>query len=154
MKNKIVAAFLILLMAAPCFAETVGMVNYTQLVSNYSKAKTAMSELEDKTNELQRYLLDKEKEFKKIDSAVQKKNFEDQTARAFAQKQDALEKFRQKKETEIDAAINAAIKQVAIENKIDTVLDSRVVFFGGVDITDKVLKKLNFTSPAPQPVKK
>ena len=113
-----------------------------------------MSELEDKTNELQRYLLDKEKEFKKIDSAVQKKNFEDQTARAFAQKQDALEKFRQKKETEIDAAINAAIKQVAIENKIGTVLDSRVVFFGGVDITDKVLKKLNFTSPAPQPVKK
>ena len=54
MKNKIVAAFLILLMAAPCFAETVGMVNYRQLVSNYSKAKTAMSELEDKTNELQR----------------------------------------------------------------------------------------------------
>lgn len=154
MKNKIVAAFLILLMTAPCFAETVGMVNYRQLVSNYSKAKTAMSELEDKTNELQRYLLDKEKEFKKIDSAVQKKNFEDQTARAFAQKQDALEKFRQKKETEIDAAINAAIKQVAIENKIDTVLDSRVVFFGGVDITDKVLKKLNFTSSAPQPVKK
>ena len=96
MKNKIVAAFLILLMAAPCFAETVGMVNYRQLVSNYSKAKTAMSELEDKTNELQRYLLDKEKEFKKIDSAVQKKNFEDQTARAFAQKQDAAWKIQTK----------------------------------------------------------
>ena len=105
-----------------------------------------MSELEDKTNELQRYLLGKEKEFKKLSSAVQKKNFEDQTARAFAQKQDALEKYRQKKEAEIDTAINNAIKQVAMENKIDTVLDSRVVFYGSIDITDKVLKKLNFTA--------
>ena len=153
MKNKVIAAFLMLIFAAPAFAETIGMVNYKQLISNYSKAKAAMSELEDKTNELQRYLLDKEKEFKKLDSAVQKKNFEDQTSRAFAQKQDALEKFRQKKESEIDAAVNAAIKQVAIENKIDTVLDSRVVFYGGIDITDKVLKKLNFTTAQQQTAK-
>lgn len=145
MKNKIAALLVMMFFTAPVFAETVGMVNYRQLVSNYSKAKTAMSELEDKTNELQRFLLDKEKEFKKIDSAVQKKNFEDQTARTFAQKQDALEKYRQKKESEIDSEINSAIKQVALENKIDTVLDSRVVFYGGIDITDKVLKKLNFT---------
>lgn len=146
MKNKIIALLLVMLISTPVFAQTVGSVNYRQLITNYSKAKTAMSELEDKTNELQRYLLDKEKEFKKIDSAVQKKNFEDQTARAFAQKQDALEKYRQKKEAEIDTAINNAIKQVAMENKIDTVLDSRVVFYGGIDITDKVLKKLNFAT--------
>ncbi len=146
MRNKIIALLLVMLISAPVFAQTVGSVNYRQLITNYSKAKTAMSELEDKTNELQRYLLDKEKEFKKIDSAVQKKNFEDQTARAFAQKQDALEKYRQKKEAEIDTAINNAIKQVAMENKIDTVLDSRVVFYGGIDITDKVLKKLNFAT--------
>lgn len=146
MRNKIIALLLVMLISTPVFAQTVGSVNYRQLITNYSKAKTAMSELEDKTNELQRYLLDKEKEFKKIDSAVKKKNFEDQTARAFAQKQDALEKYRQKKEAEIDTAINNAIKQVAMENKIDTVLDSRVVFYGGIDITDKVLKKLNFAT--------
>ncbi len=146
MRNKIIALLLALVITTPVFAQTVGSVNYRQLITNYSKAKNAMSELEDKTNELQRYLLDKEKEFKKLSSAVQKKNFEDQTARAFAQKQDALEKYRQKKEAEIDTAINNAIKQVAMENKIDTVLDSRVVFYGGIDITDKVLKKLNFTA--------
>ena len=144
MKKKITTLLLTLSFMLPAMAETVGMVNYRDLVSNYSKAKSVMSELEDKANEMQRYLLDKEKEFKKIDSAVQRKTFEDQTARAFAQKQDAIEKYRQKKEAEIDAAINNAIKQVAIENKIDTVVDSRVMFYGGVDITDKVLKKLNF----------
>lgn len=144
MRNKIIASLLMLLFAAPCFAQTVGMVNYRELLTNYSKAKSAMSELEDKANEMQRFLLDKEKEFKKIDSAVQRKSFEDQTAKTFAQKQDAFDKYRLKKETEIDAAIDAAIKQVAIENKIDTVVDSRVIFYGAVDITDKVLKRLNF----------
>ncbi len=149
MKNKVIALFLALLMAAPAFAESVGMVNYRQLLSNYSRAKNAMSELEDRANEIQRYVLDKEKEYKKIESAVQRKNFEDQTAKTLAQKQDALEKYKQKKEAEIDSAISAAIKQVAMENKIDTVLDARVVFHGGIDITDKVLKKLNFTSNVP-----
>ena len=141
--KKLLATLVLALMTLPVMADTVGMVNYRELVANYAKAKSAMSELEDKTNELQRYLLDKEQEFKKLDSAVQKKNFEDATAKQFAQKQDALEKYRIKKETEIDAAITGAIKQVAMENNIQTVVDSRVVFFGGVDITDKVLKKLN-----------
>ena len=36
-----------------------------------------------------------------------------------------------------------AIKQVAIENKLDSVVDYSAVFFGGVDITDKVIRKLN-----------
>ena len=71
MRNKIIALLLVMLISTPVFAQTVGSVNYRQLITNYSKAKTAMSELEDKTNELQRYLLDKEKEFKKIDSAVE-----------------------------------------------------------------------------------
>ena len=148
MRNKILAVLLMMLFTAPCFAQTIGSVNYRELLTNYSKAKAAMSELEDRANEMQRFLLDKEKEFKKIDSAVQRKTFEDQTARTLAQKQDALDKYRLKKETEIDAAIDAAIKQVAMENKIDTVVDSRVIFYGAVDITDKVLKRLNFAPAA------
>ena len=35
------------------------------------------------------------------------------------------------------------IKAVAVENKIDTVADYRTIYYGGVDITDKVIKKLN-----------
>ena len=60
MRNKIIALLLALVITTPVFAQTVGSVNYRQLITNYSKAKNAMSELEDKTNELQKYLLDKE----------------------------------------------------------------------------------------------
>jgi len=35
---------------------------------------------------------------------------------------------------------------VAIANKIDTVVEKSVTFFGGVDITDKVIKVLNSPS--------
>ncbi len=143
MKTKFLAFLLTLLMVSPAFADTMGSINYRDVISNYSKAKAAQSEIEDRANELQRYLLDKEKEFKKIESPVQKKSFEEQAAKAFAQKQDAYQKFKLKKEKEIDDAIVAAIKAVAIENKVDSVVDARVMFFGAVDLTDKVIKKLN-----------
>ncbi len=143
MKNKILASLLTMLMISPAFADTIGSINYREVMQNYSKAKTAQNEIEDRANEMQRYLLDKEKEFKKIDSAVKKKAFEDQAAKELAQKQDALQKFKAKKEKEIDDAIVGAIKAVAIENKVDAVVDARVMFFGNVDLTQKVIKKLN-----------
>lgn len=143
MKNKILASLLTMLMISPAFADTIGSINYREVMQNYSKAKIAQNEIEDRANEMQRYLLDKEKEFKKIDSAVKKKAFEDQAAKELAQKQDALQKFKAKKEKEIDDAIVGAIKAVAIENKVDAVVDARVMFFGNVDLTQKVIKKLN-----------
>ena len=143
MKNKILALLLALTMVSPVFAYTVGSVNYREILQNYSKAKAVQSEIEDRENSMQRFLLDKEKEFKKIQSPVQKKSFEEQTAKAFAQQQAAFQSFKNKKEQEIDDAIVDAIKSVAIENKIDTVMDARVMFFGAVDITQKVITKLN-----------
>ena len=132
-----------LLIITPVFADTIGSINYREVVTNYSKAKSAQNEIEDRANELQQFLLVKEKEFKKIESPVQKKSFEEQTAKLFAQKQDAYQKYKAKKEKEIDDAIVAAIKTVAIENKVTSVMDARVMFFGAVDLTQQVIKKLN-----------
>ena len=142
-KTKFLALLLAFCLVTPAFAYTTGSINYREVMMNYSKAKAAQSEIEDRANELQRFLLDKEKDFKKIESPIQKKTFEEQTAKAFAQKQAAYQKFKLKKEKEIDDAIVAAIKTVAIENKVDSVVDARVMFFGAVDLTDKVIKKLN-----------
>ena len=142
-KTKFLALLLAFCLVTPAFAYTTGSINYREVMMNYSKAKAAQSEIEDRANELQRFLLDKEKDFKKIESPIQKKTFEEQTAKAFVQKQDAYQKFKLKKEKEIDDAIVAAIKTVAIENKVDSVVDARVMFFGAVDLTDKVIKKLN-----------
>ena len=124
-------------------AEVVGVVDFDKVIDNYSKVKTWSDEMSDKYTELQRYTLDKEREYKKLSTPLERKNFEESTAREMARKQEAYIKLKEKKETEIDLAIKNAVKQVAIENKIDTVVEKSVVFFGGVDITDKVVKKLN-----------
>ena len=62
-KTKFLAFLLAFLMVSPAFAYTTGSINYRDVMANYSKAKAAQNEIEDRANELQRFLLDKEKEF-------------------------------------------------------------------------------------------
>lgn len=127
-------------------AEVIGIVDFDKIVDNYSRVKTVSDEISDKYAEIQRYSLDKEREYKKLSTPLERKNFEENTARELAKKQEAYLKLKEKKEAEIDAAIKNAIKQVAMANKIDTVVEKTVIFFGGVDITDKVVKALNSPS--------
>ncbi len=127
-------------------AEVIGVVDFDKIVDNYSKVKTVSNEISDKYTEIQRYSLDKEREYKKLSTPLERKNFEEATAKELAKKQEAYLKLKEKKEAEIDAAIKNAIKQVAISNKIDTVVEKTVIFFGGIDITDKVVKALNTPS--------
>ncbi|MBE7706605.1 MAG: OmpH family outer membrane protein [Cyanobacteria bacterium SIG30] len=141
--KKLLILLILTMVSLPCFAQVTGTVDYNKIISNYTKAQKAYSELDDQATELQRYLLDKEKEFKKLDTPLKRKAFEEQTAKAFAQKQEAFAKIKAKKEAEIDKDIQNAIKAIATENGIDSVVDYRVIFYGGVDITDKVIKKLN-----------
>ena len=47
-----------------------------------------------------------------------------------------------KKEEEVYKKIQSATKQVLVEQKLDAVLDYRVIFVGGLDITDLVIAKL------------
>ena len=127
----------------PANAETIGVVDFDKIVDNYTKVKILSDEISDKYTEIQRYTLDKEREYKKLSTPLERKNFEEATAKELAKKQEAYLKLKEKKEAEIDASIKNAIKQVAMENKIPTVVENSVVFFGGIDLTDKVVKLLN-----------
>ena len=127
-------------------AEVVGIVDFDKVVDSYSRVQIVTDEISDKQAEIQKYILDKEREYKKLSTPVERKNFEEITAKELARRQDAFMKLKERKESEIDNSIKNAIKSVAIANKIDTVVDASVIFFGGIDITDKVVKALN--SPA------
>ena len=60
----------------------------------------------------------------------------------FEAKQSAYITFKLKKEEEVYKKIQSATKQVLVEQKLDAVLDYRVIFVGGLDITDLVIAKL------------
>lgn len=123
-------------------AAGVGFINYQKVQENYSFAIQAVKEVDAKGLELQQYMVDKEKQYKSLDTPLKKKNFEDATAREFKAKEEAYVKLKMAKEEQIYNKIQAATKDVMVDQKLDAILDYRVIFVGGLDITDLVIQKL------------
>lgn len=124
-------------------AEGIGFINYKKVQDSYAYAKDSIKEVDARALELQQYLVDKEKEFKALDTPLKKKNFEEKTAKEFKEKQDSYLKLKTEKEEAVFSKIQDAAKQVLIEQKLDAVVDFRIIFVGGVDITDLVIQRLN-----------
>ena len=120
----------------------VGFINYQKVLDNYPAAQQAVKDLDAKGLELQQYMLEKEKQYKSLDTPLKKQNFETQTATEFNTKQDALMKLRNDKENPIMTQIQSAAKAIMVSQRLDAVLSDQVVFVGGVDITDLVIQKL------------
>ena len=74
-------------------ADVIGVVDFDKIVANYSKVKSVSNEISDKYAEIQRYGLDKEREYKKLSTPLERKNFEEATAKELAKKQEAYLKL-------------------------------------------------------------
>ncbi len=60
-----------------------------------------------------------------------------------------MQQERQKIEGNVVQAVRNAVTQVATEMGLAIVFDKDAILFGGTDITDQVLQKLNAATPAP-----
>lgn len=120
----------------------VGFINYQKVLDNYPAAQQAVKDLDAKGLELQQYMLEKEKQYKSLDTPLKKQNFETQTANEFKAKQDALYKLRSDKETQILNQVQAAAKSVMVSQRLDAILSDQVIFVGGVDVTDLIIQQL------------
>lgn len=124
-------------------ATVIGYANYKKIEQNYEYAKKAYKEIDAKVLELQQFVIDKDKEFKAIDSPVKKKSFEEKIQKQYKEKEDAILTLKVKKEDEIFNNIMAAANKIAKDKQIDVVLDYRVIFTGGIDISDDIIQYLN-----------
>lgn len=147
-KLALIALLLVFTVNLTANAETIGYANFKKIESEYTYAKTAYKEIDNKVLELQQYVIDKDKQFKAIDSPIQKKNFEDKIQKEYKAKEDEVLKLKLQKEDEVYQNIMAATKTVAATKNVDIVLDYRVVFTGGTDISEDVIKYLN-SNPTP-----
>ncbi|MBD5401663.1 OmpH family outer membrane protein [bacterium] len=120
----------------------VGFLNYQKVLENYPAAQQAVKEIDAKGLELQQYMLEKEKQYKNLDTPLKKQNFESQTASELKTKQEALYKLRVDKETQIMTQVQNAAKSVMVAQKLDAILADQVIFVGGVDVTDLIIQKL------------
>ena len=144
MKNlKIgLVALAILAMTGIANAGGVGYIDYARVIDNYDYAKQVTKEVDAKGLEMQQYLVDKEKEYKSLDTPLKKQSFEDRVSQEFKAKEAAYIALREKREKEVYDKIQDAAKAVMIEQKLDAIMDIRGVFVGGVDITPSVIQKL------------
>lgn len=120
----------------------VGYLNYQKVMENYPAAQQAIKELDAKGLELQQYMLEKEKQYKSLDTPLKKQNFESQTASEFDAKQKALIKLKNDKEEQVLNRIQTVAKEVMVSQKLDAILSDQVIFVGGVDVTDLIIQKL------------
>ncbi len=138
----LIAAGLTLGISTQANAE-IGYLNYQKVLETYPAAKQAVKEIDAKTLELQQFMVDKERQYKALDTPLKKQNFENQTASELKTKQEAIYKLQNDRQTQILNQIQSAARAVMVTQKLDAVLSDEVVFVGGVDITDLVIQKLN-----------
>lgn len=126
-------------------ASGVGYIDYARVLDNYDYAKQVTKEVDAKGLEMQQYLVDKEKEYKSLDTPLKKQTFEDRVSQEFKAKESAYMALREKREKEVFDRIQDAAKSVMVEQKLDAIMDARGVFVGGVDITQSVIQKLKLS---------
>lgn len=146
MKNIILglAAFIIILTGnINAMAATIGFADFEKVLNDYTFARNAYKEIDNKSSELRQFALDKDKQFKSIDSPLQKKTFEDQVQKEFAAKAEKINTLTMQKEKTIRDNVLAACKSVASAKKLDAVVDSSVIYAGGVDVTNDIIQILN-----------
>ena len=120
----------------------VGYIDYLKVIDNYDYAKKVTKEIDAKGLEMQQYLVDKEKEYKALDTPLKKQTFEQKTAQEFKAKEQAYITLKNKREQEVYNKIREAAKAVMVEHKLDAIMNQKDVFVGGLDITDMVINKL------------
>ena len=120
----------------------VGYIDYIKVIDNYEYAKKVTKEVDAKGLEMQQYLVDKEKEYKSLDTPLKKQTFEQRISQEFKTKEQAYITLKNKREQEVYTKIREAAKAVMVEQKLDAIMDQRGVFVCGLDITDMVINKL------------
>jgi len=140
-----IAALAIMAMTSVVNASGVGYIDYAKVIDNYDYAKQVTKEVDAKGLEMQQFLVDKEKEYKNLDTPLKKQTFEERVSQEFKSKEAAYVALREKREKEVFNKIQDAAKAVMVEQKLDAIMDARGVFVGGIDITQSVIQKLKTT---------
>ena len=144
-KIKFILTALLVMVAANLSANamTIGYADFQKVLSEYSYARSAYKDLDNKLLELQQYAIDKDKQYKAIESPLQRKTFEEQIQKEFKVKEDRIYDLKSQKEKIIRDNVLAASKAVAASKKLDIILDYGVVYAGGVDVTNDIIQYLN-----------
>jgi outer membrane protein len=113
--------------------ETVGTVNLGRIVDESARAQQLNQMLSDRFEELiTRFDLGSEPDEEDVDRANRERE-------AYSE----YLSYRLELETEFQAEVDAVVQEVAQSEKVKVVLDEDVVRYGGKDLTDEVIRRLD-----------
>lgn len=117
--------------AAPA-NDAIGFVDYDRLLNQHPDTQKAREQ--DSAEMIQA-----QKEFAEKSAKLSDQEKQELSARLMQR----VEKKRQELYTPILEKINTALKETAVAKGINIVLQKGVVYYGGLDITDDILKKIS-----------
>jgi len=153
--KKLAVLALAATMSVSAFAVKIGVVNTQEVFQKYSGTQSVEEELVKEKDKLENDIRTKEMELQKLGIELQGKgpNVTDSEKESYNKQAQALDAFVQnaqrnlsqkeyEKMTSIQTSIDASVQSVAQQQKFDYVLEAGAVKFGGEDITQEVLKRM------------
>ena len=128
---------------AKSYAAGIAVIDLDKIRDNYTKSQELAADLKVKESELQKFVVDAQKQVQDAKTPLEKKNLEEKLGEQFNIKRNAYANDQSQKWSVIEDAVIKSIKEVSALNKYDIILNKQVVIDGGFDITDDVLTKLN-----------
>lgn len=136
-----------LLHSTPALAATMGFVDTQKIFTQYKDAQSSQSEFRKKAEAYQRELIERNAELQKAQKDGKSKAEMEKMTKNFETelkpKKQAVEALDKELSAKLKKRIEAAIAQVASAKNIPVVVDKQVILFGGQDLTEDVLQKLN-----------
>lgn len=129
------------------FADTIGYVDMESIFANAKMVKHFQENMKEKQADYQEFF---EKKQKKLEKAKTKGKSDKEMKELITELENEILPKRQEL-SQLEAgfqqnlllSIKRTSKEIASELGVDVVVDNRVVFYGGLDMTDLVLDKLN-----------
>ena len=129
------------------FADTIGYVDMESIFANAKMVKHFQENMKEKQADYQEFF---EKKQKKLEKAKEKGKSDKEMKELITELENEILPKRQEL-SQLEAgfqqnlllSIKRTSKEIASELGVDVVVDNRVVFYGGLDMTDLVLDKLN-----------
>lgn len=132
--------------AAPALAYTVGYVDTLKVLTSYSGAKSAQSQVQKEVIAYQKAFADRQQKImaaqKAGKSASEIQKLTEQYERELAPLKEKAARLDTKLSGEVKVKIEGIIQRVAKAKKVDVVLDKAAILYGGTDLTADVVRAL------------
>ena len=143
----LVLGFMMTLGAVSTFAESIGYIDMERLFQNLVEGKKIQADVQKRREEYEKFvdekqkLIEQAKTDKKNEEEIQK--LVDSIKLELKPKQEEVIQYETSVQQKLMAKVKEMTKVLAKKYGVDVVLDKRVVYNGGFDLTDFLVDKLN-----------